>query len=365
MTFAEILEKSSFSKEELITLIGAQGDNQKLLFEKSREIMLKTVGNKVYFRGLIEYSNYCIKDCLYCGIRKSNHNVSRYSIDIKDVIEAAKYAHEKGYGSIVLQAGERTDPQFIATITELITQIKDLSNNQLGITLSLGEQSKETYQAWFNAGAHRYLLRIESSNKELYEKIHPTNSSHNHQTRLNCLQELKNIGYQVGTGIMIGLPFQTFDHLAEDLQFMKEFYIDMVGMGPYIEHEETPLYIEKESLMTQQRRFDITLNMIAILRLMMNDINIAAATALQAIDKMGREKALRIGANIIMPNITPTENRKNYSLYQNKPCIDEGADDCANCITVRIEMAGGEVGINQWGDSKHFSKKQPRIDKKG
>lgn len=365
MTFADILVKTCFSKEEIIRMINAEGDDQKLLFQKSREIMLKAIGNKVYFRGLIEFSNFCVKDCLYCGIRKSNHNISRYTIDVKEVIDAAKYAHEKGYGSIVLQSGERTDTQFINSITNLITQIKALSNNQLGITLSLGEQLKETYQTWFNAGAHRYLLRIESSNRELYEKIHPKNDNHNHQTRLNCLKTLKDIGYQVGTGIMIGLPFQTAEHLAEDLQFMKDFDIDMVGMGPYIEHEETPLYIEKENLIPQQQRFDITLNMIAILRLMMNNINIAATTALQAIDKMGREKALRIGANIIMPNITPTENRKNYSLYQNKPCIDEGADDCANCVTVRIEMAGGEIGYNQWGDSQHFTQKLSSFDKKG
>lgn len=357
MEFADILEKSNFSKEEIIRLIGVEGEEQKMLFQKSREVTLKTIGNKVYFRGLIEFSNYCIKDCLYCGIRKSNHNTNRYTIDVKEVLEAAQFAHTKGYGSIVLQAGERNDTQFINTITNLVKEIKKNSNNELGITLSLGEQTKETYKTWFNAGAHRYLLRIESSNRELYEKIHPQDNDHKYQTRLNCLKALKEIGYQVGTGVMVGLPYQTFSDLADDLLFMKEFDIDMVGMGPYIEHEETPLYTQKENLTPQIQRFNITLNLIAILRLMMTDINIAATTALQAIDKMGREKALRIGANIIMPNITPTENRKNYSLYQNKPCTDESANDCSNCITVRIEMAGGQVGYQQWGDSQHFSKK--------
>ncbi len=355
MNFKNILQKTDFTKEEIIRLISCDGDDRKKLFEKSREIMLANIGNTVYYRGLIEYSNYCIKDCLYCGIRKSNSTVPRYTLDKSDVLKAAEFAHKNGYGSVVLQAGERTDKQFIDNISDLISQIKKESNNELGITISLGEQTKDTYQKWFDAGAHRYLLRIESSNPALYSKIHPDNTNHLHSTRLECLNTLKNIGYQTGTGIMIGLPYQTVDDLANDLLFMKSFDIDMVGMGPYIEHEETPLFEFREQLQPQKARFEQTLNMIATLRLMMPKINIAAATALQAIDKMGREKALKIGANIIMPNITPTSNRKNYALYQNKPCTDEGAEDCSNCLTIRIEMAGGEIGIGKWGDSKHFA----------
>lgn len=358
MSFDEILKKNSFTKDDLICLISCEGIEQKKLFEKSREAMLNNVGNTVYFRGLIEFSNYCIKDCFYCGIRKSNTAVSRYTLDFNDVIEASKFAHKNGYGSVVLQSGERSNSQFVASITALIKQIKTISNNELGITISLGEQTSETYQEWFNAGAHRYLLRIESSNKELYRKIHPNNLTHSHQTRLNCLKSLKSIGYQVGTGIMVGLPFQVIEDLANDLLFMQEFDVDMVGMGPYIEHEETPLYQFKNTLLSQQRRLELTLNMVATLRLMMPKINIAATTALQAIDKMGREKALKIGANIIMPNITPTTNRKNYALYQNKPCTDEDADDCANCLNIRIELAGGEIGSGKWGDSKHYTEKQ-------
>lgn len=357
MSLDHILNKELFTKKDIIRLIGCEGEEQKQLFDKSRDVMLQNIGNTVYFRGLIEFSNYCIKDCFYCGIRKSNHQISRYTLDFTDVIEAAKFAHTKGYGSIVLQSGERRDSDFIDTITNLIQQIKSVSNNELGITISLGEQTNETYQKWFDAGAHRYLLRIESSNKELYNKIHPNNDAHSYDTRLQCLKTLKSIGFQTGTGVMVGIPFQTMDDLADDLLFMKNFDIDMVGMGPYIEHEQTPLYEQRKNLMSQQKRFETTLNMIATLRIMMKDINIAATTALQAIDKMGREKALRIGANIIMPNITPTANRKNYALYQNKPCTDEGADDCSNCINIRIDLAGGKVGVGKWGDSKHFNKK--------
>lgn len=354
MNFEEILNKTNFTKEEVIKLITCEGEERKKLFDKSRQVMLAHIGNTVYYRGLIEYSNYCTKDCLYCGIRKSNTKVSRYTLDKSDVIKAAEFAHKNGYGSIVLQAGERTDAIFVDAITDIIHDIKKMSNNELGITISLGEQSYETYKKWFNAGAHRYLLRIESSNPKLYSQIHPNNTNHLHETRLTCLQSLKQIGYQTGTGIMVGVPFQTMDDLANDLLFMKSFDIDMIGMGPYIEHEETPLYKFSNDLLPQKKRFELTLNMIATLRLMMPEINIAAATALQAIDKMGREKALKIGANIIMPNITPTSNRKNYALYQNKPCTDEGAEDCSNCLTIRIEMAGGEIGTGKWGDSKHF-----------
>ncbi|MRT91343.1 [FeFe] hydrogenase H-cluster radical SAM maturase HydE [Ancylomarina sp. 16SWW S1-10-2] len=354
INFDTLLQKDSFTKDEIVQLLKASGEQEKALFEKSREVKLKHVGNKVYFRGLIEFSNICKKDCLYCGIRASNKMVNRYDIADDQILKAAKFAHEHKYGSLVLQSGERTDTAFIDRITNLLQEIKKLSDNELGITISMGEQTKETYQKWFVAGAHRYLLRIESSNPELYKKIHPNNENHSHATRLKCLKDLQDIGYQTGTGIMIGLPFQTYEDLANDILFMKEFDIDMVGMGPYIEHNQTPLYEYKDSLMSLKDRFRLSLRMIAILRIIMKDINIASATALQAIDPLGREKALKIGANIIMPNITPTQERANYLLYQNKPCIDEGADDCTNCMEARINMADGEIGYDQWGDSLHY-----------
>ncbi len=354
----QILLQDQFSKDDIIQLLQSKGDEEKALFVKSSEIKLENIGRNVHFRGLVEFSNICKKDCLYCGIRAGNSKVNRYDIADEEILKAAKFAHENNYGSLVLQSGERSDDKFIDRIENLLKEIKKLSKNELGITISIGEQTKETYQKWFDAGAHRYLLRIESSNKDLYNKIHPNNEEHSHQTRLKCLKSLQEVGYQTGTGVMIGIPFQTYEDLANDLLFMQKFDIDMVGMGPFIEHDQTPMYEYRDQLMPLQDRFRLTLKMIAVLRIMMKDINIASATALQAIDPLGREKALRIGANIIMPNITPTKERANYLLYQNKPCIDEGADDCTNCMEARINMADGEIGYGEWGDSQHFKNRQ-------
>ena len=209
-----------------------------------------------------------------------------------------------------------------------------------------------------NAGAHRYLLRIESSSRELYHKIHPENEHHEFETRYDCLRTLQDLGYQTGTGVMIGLPFQSIDQLAEDILFMQEFDVDMVGMGPYIEHHDTPLYQYKDQLLPIKERFDLTLKMIATLRIAMKDINIAAATALQAIDPIGREKAVKIGANIIMPNVTPGLFRNDYALYENKPCTDEDPDQCKSCMDVRIQLADGKIGYGEWGDSAHYKKRR-------
>ena len=337
-------------------MLNADEEDRSMLFKKSREITDSLIGNKVHLRGLIEYSNVCIKDCLYCGIRRSNKNTQRYKLSDEDVIQCALYALEHNYGSIAIQSGERTDKLFITKITRLLKEIKKLSNGKLGITLSLGEQTLETYKEWFNAGAHRYLLRIETSNRELYAKIHPNNDLHNFDKRLEALQNIRKAGFQLGTGVMIGLPHQTIENLADDLLFLKALDVDMVGMGPYIEHFETPLIETQNVLIALQERLDLTFKMIATLRILMKDINIVAATALQAIDKMGREKAIRYGANILMPNITPGNFRNNYKLYQDKPCTDENATDCNTCIDVRISMIGSQIGYNEWGDSRHFTK---------
>ena len=239
----------------------------------------------------------------------------------------------------------------------LLKEIKKLSNNELGITLSCGEQTKETYQRWFESGAHRYLLRIEASNRELYYKIHPNTQKHSFEKRLEALSFLKETGYQVGSGVMIGLPFQTFENLADDLLFLKKMDIDMCGMGPYIEHEDTPLYQYRHLLKTKQERFDLALNMIATLRLLMPDINIAAATALQAIDPAGREKALAVGANIIMPNITPAKYRESYLLYEGKPVWKENNGGNTD-PELQMDLKDFEIGYGVWGDSKHFSKRK-------
>ncbi|KOH43145.1 [FeFe] hydrogenase H-cluster radical SAM maturase HydE [Sunxiuqinia dokdonensis] len=353
----DIVLQDTFSKEDLVALLQAEGNDRQLLFEAAYERKIQTIGNKVFFRGLVEFSNICSKDCLYCGIRKSNEKVVRYEASDEEILAACRFAWENRFGSVVLQSGELSSPAFVNRVDRLLRSIKQLSNNELGITLSCGEQSRETYRRWFESGAHRYLLRIESSSPELYAKIHPNNPQHSFEKRLECLRVLKNCGYQAGTGVMIGLPFQTMEQLADDLLFLKKIDVDMVGMGPYIEHEDTPLYAFRNQLKSKQERFDLALKMVAALRLLMPDINIAAATALQAIDPAGREKALKIGANVIMPNLTPCDFRKEYQLYEDKPCLDEDADLCRNCLEARIELAGGEIGYGEWGDSRHFFKR--------
>ncbi|WP_395048466.1 [FeFe] hydrogenase H-cluster radical SAM maturase HydE [Flavobacterium sp.] len=353
--FSKIVNQETFNKQDLISMLNTVGDEQALLYQKSRAVKDYYIGNTVHLRGLIEYSNVCIKDCLYCGIRKSNKNTQRYTLSDEDVFQCALYALENNYGSIAIQAGERTDQLYISKITSLLKEIKKLSNGKLGITLSLGEQTLDTYKEWFDAGAHRYLLRIETSNRELYSKIHPNNRLHNFDKRIEALQNIRKVGFQLGTGVMIGLPHQTIENLADDLLFLKAMDVDMVGMGPYIEHQDTPLHEMNHLLKSRQERLDLTIKMIATLRILMKDINIVGATALQAIDKMGREKAIRYGANILMPNITPGNFRKKYKLYEDKPCTDENSVDCNNCIDARMSLIGSRIGYNEWGDSRHFT----------
>jgi biotin synthase len=353
-TFELLINQSEFSKADIVTMLQATGEQQKMLFAKAKAIKEEEIGKKVYYRGLVEFSNICQKNCFYCGIRHDNANVERFNLTDDQIVAAAMFAYQSRYGSFVMQGGEINSPLFTNRIEHLLKTIKQKTNGELGITLSLGEQSAETYQRWFNAGGHRYLLRIESSNRALYENIHPLDGKHSYEARLNCLKTLKSIGYQTGTGVMIGLPYQTIDHLADDIIFMRDFDVDMVGMGPYIEHPDTPLGRHNETLLSLKERFNLSLRMIATLRVVMRDINIAAATALQAIDPIGREKAVKVGANIIMPNITPGQYRNQYKLYNNKPCIDEEPQDCVQCLDVRIKLADAYIGYGEWGDSKHF-----------
>lgn len=354
----QILTQSQFSKNDLTQLLAADEPQRQLIFAKAAEIKEQYVGKKVFYRGLIEFSNLCGKNCYYCGIRAGNQNTHRYEVTPDEVLQAARYAYENKFGSIVIQAGERSDKSFVNRISEILQEVRKMSHGELGITLSLGEQTEETYRQWFESGAHRYLLRIEVSNPGLYGKYHPNDKKHDYQKRIDCLHLLRKVGYQVGTGVMIGLPFQELNDLADDLIFFRDFDIDMVGMGPYIEHEHTPLFEFKDQLLPRTDRFYLSLKMVAILRIMMKDINIAATTAMQAIDPMGREKAIKVGANIIMPNLTPTNYREDYLLYEDKPCTDEDAEECKRCLEARIHMAGGQIGYGEWGDSEHFKKRK-------
>lgn len=325
------------------------------LFAEAYRVKKETVGECVYLRGLVEISNICRKNCLYCGIRRDNSSTGRYELDSAGVMEAAGFAAAEGYGSLVIQGGERTDRKFIDKITELLVEIK--RKWPLGITLSLGEQPEEVYREWFEAGAHRYLLRIESSTRELYEKIHPVDSVHSFGTRLRALENLRKCGYQVGTGVMIGLPFQNAAHLADDLLFFRSMDIDMCGMGPYLEHSETPLYAYRNLIPSRERRLELSLKMVALLRLLMPDINIAATTAMQVLAPDGRERAIMAGANVLMPNLTLPEVREEYQIYQDKPGVGEDAALSSSSTEERLRKMKIPIGYGRWGDSLHFSKR--------
>lgn len=360
MTIQNILNKDILNKEDLLYLMKVEDKKDlELIFKKAYEIKENEIGKKVYYRGLIEFSNYCIKNCLYCGIRKDNKDVERFQMSKDEILEGAKWIFENNYGSIVLQAGERQDSEFVNFVEDILKEIKKLSNNKLGITISLGEQSFETYKRWFDAGAHRYLLRIESSNKEIYRSLHPTDNKHEYHTRLECLKALKKIGYQVGTGVMIGLPNQREEDLVNDILLYKELDIDMIGMGPYIISDNTPMgETYKDNILSKEKRVELSLKMIALSRILLKDVNIAATTALQGLDKMGREKGLKAGANILMPITTIEKHRAKYQLYNDKPCIDDNAEQCKKCLAGRVASVGDAIAYGEWGDSIHYKKRQ-------
>jgi len=345
------MEKETYiSKENLIYFLSLKSEKKNnSLFKKAKALTEKIYKNIVYFRGIIEISNVCEKNCFYCGLRK-DQKIKRYTMTKNQIINCAKFCCQNNLGSILLQSGEVITSQRIEFLIDVIKTIKKKFN--LGITLSLGELSKESLKDLFISGAHRYLLRIETSNKKLYNKIHP--KDHSFENRLNTLEHLKSIGFQIGTGVMIGLPFQTYEDLANDLLFFKKIDIDMLGMGPYVPHEKTPLFKETINL---PNTFELSLKMIALARLLLKDINIAAATALQTFNFKGREKALLCGANILMPIITPKNLRKHYSLYPNKPCLAETKETCLSCLKTRLTSIDRKIGYNKFGDSKHFFKR--------
>lgn len=341
---------------------------------------MNSFSKKVYLRGLIEISNRCRKNCLYCGIRCGNASVRRYELSDKQILDEAQFALDAGYGSIVLQGGEQTDSAYVERITRLIKEIKQLRPQgsirgegipsallpPLGITLSLGEQLKEVYKEWHGAGAHRYLLRIEASDRELYEKIHPSETPaekkiHSYDTRLQALYDLKSIGYITGSGVMIGLPFQNWQNLEHDLAFFKELEVDMVGMGPYIPHNDTPLGqllfsranvagMGEFAYMSNEEKLALSIEMIARLRKSMPHINIAATTALQVLAPDGRERAVQAGANVIMPNITEKGVRGDYQLYQGKPGVNDDAVATKRQLEKNLAEIGVAIGWGEIGD---------------
>lgn len=319
----------SLDKDEIIALLANEEINQEL-FSAADRVREKYVGNEVHLRGLIEFSNICSKNCFYCGLRRDNKNVQRYRLEPDVIIDFAKKAASYGYKTFVLQSGEGN----IYTLDEMLFIISELKKFDVAITLSIGEKTEEEYKAYKDAGADRFLLRIETTDKELYKKLHPNMS---HENRINCLKTIKKLGFETGTGCLIGLPEQTLESLADDILFFKELGADMIGVGPFIPNEDTPLKDEKVG------SFELALKVMAITRLLLPDINIPATTAMETLNPEGRLIALQSGANVVMPNVTEGEYRALYKLYPGKICVNDSPAHCRGCITGKIHSIGRTV----------------------
>lgn len=318
-------------------------DIKKELFRLAREARNRYYYKSVYLRGLIEFSNYCKQDCLYCGLRRSNLTADRYRLTDEEILECAAEGYELGYRSFVLQSGE----DFRFTEERMADIVRSLKRHfpDTAVTLSIGERSEACYRAWFEAGADRYLLRHETASRSLYKSLHPGMSYDN---RINCLHVLKKIGYQVGAGFMVGLPGQTYEHLAEDLLFLKQLEPEMIGIGPFIPHSATPLADAAGGTVED------TLVMIAMARLFVPEALMPATTAMGTLDPLGREKAFSAGANVVMPILSPLKVRKKYALYENKICQGDEPAHCRSCIEMRIAISGYTAELSR-GDHCRFS----------
>ena len=356
-TIDELLRRSPLERPDIVRLLGVQGDEMKALLDYALAVKLRHLDNNIHLRGLVEYSNGCRKSCMYCGLRAQNSKVVRYTVPDEEVLQCARIALEQGYGSMALQSGERTDREFVDGVERVVRAIKKLSDGRLGITLSCGEQTEETYRRWFEAGAHRYLLRIESSTRELYYTIHPDTPEHSFEHRLECIDTLMRIGYQTGTGVMVGLPGQTLEHLADDLLFFRRKDVAMVGLGPFIPHPDTPLWALRDQIPSNEERINLTLKVIAVLRIMMPEINMVSATANQLLDPQGRERAVLAGANVVMPNLTPQRFREEYLIYPDKANVGDRPDEAYQNLAKRMNAVGHNILYNEWGDSVAFTKR--------
>lgn len=318
-----------FSKKEIIDLLKDDTQNQ-WLFSYADKVRKQYVGDKVHLRGLIEFSNICKCHCKYCGLRCENKTVERYRIMPDDIMLHAQRAVEMGYKTIVLQSGE--DSYFTRDVMcKLIENIKTLD---VALTLSIGEKSYDDLKAYKQSGADRYLIRIETTDKNLYKKMHPYMDF---EKRRQCLKDLKKLGYETGSGCLVGLPEQTVESLADDILFFKELDADMIGIGPFIPHPDTPL---KDCA---QGNFILALKVMAIVRIMLKNINIPATTAMETLNPNGRLIALQSGANVVMPNVTSTEYRAKYEIYPDKICINDQPSKCRNCIETKIKSIGREI----------------------
>ena len=309
----------------------------------AREQAKKIFGNKIYVRGLIEISNYCKNNCFYCGIRRGNTSVERYRLTKEQILACAEEGYALGFRTFVLQGGEDaafTDVWMCDVISQLRENFPDCA-----ITLSLGERTRESYQAMYDAGANRYLLRHETADKYHYEKLHPEEMSFEH--RMECLRILKDIGYQVGCGFMVGSPGQTIASLVKDMELITELQPEMVGIGPFVPHHATPFAKEEQGTVRQ------TLYLLSLIRILKPNVLLPATTSLGTIDPRGREKGILAGANVLMPNLSPTAVRKQYELYDNKICTGDEAAECRNCLENRVKAIGYELVVDR-GDAPNF-----------
>lgn len=326
------------NKDELIDILSDNSKNE-WLFKEADRIRHENVGDEVHLRGLIEFSNICKRQCKYCGLRSANKEIERYRILKDEIISLSKNAVKLGYKTIVLQSGE-DDYYDTDKMCEIIREIKKLD---VALTLSIGEKTYDEYKAFKEGGADRYLLRIETTDENLYKNMHPNAS---YENRVECLYNLKKLGFETGTGCLVGLPEQTIESLANDILFFKKLDADMIGIGPFIPHKETPL---KD---VSKGDFWLALKVMALTRINMPDINIPATTAMETLNPNGRIIALQSGANVVMPNVTSTEYRAKYEIYPNKICLGDAPEQCRGCIEGKIRSIGRTIS-----SEKGFRKK--------
>ncbi|MBQ8826236.1 MAG: [Oscillospiraceae bacterium] len=326
------------SEEEFVFLIeNRTPEATEYLFEKARAIRHKYYGNKVYIRGLIEFTNYCKNNCLYCGIRRSNKNAQRYRLTKEQILSCCEQGYALGFRTFVLQGGEDpfyTDDMIVDTVTDIKKNYPDCA-----VTLSIGEKSRKSYEKYFKAGADRFLLRHETADGEHYSKLHPSELTA--ENRQRCLFDLKDTGFQTGSGFMVGSPFQTAENLAQDMLFLHRLQPQMVGIGPFIPHHDTPFAQEKAGTL------ELTLFMLGLLRLMLPSALLPSTTALGTIAPDGREKGILAGANVVMPNLSPSDVRKKYLLYDNKICTGDEAAECRMCLERRMNGIGYEIAVDR------------------
>lgn len=325
---------SMLTKEEWVALIESRNEGvAAYLFEKARKCQYQYYGNRIYTRGLIEFTNYCKNDCKYCGIRRSNGRAERYRLTEEEILSCCENGYGLGFRTFVLQGGE--DPYFTdEKICHLLKRIKE-KYPDCALTLSIGEKSRQSYQAYFDAGADRYLLRHETADEKHYSSLHPPELSL--QNRIRCLYDLKEIGYQTGCGFMVGSPGQTTESIYKDLQFIRQFLPHMVGIGPFIPQKDTPYGKEPAGSL------QMTLKLLSIIRLIHPHVLLPSTTALGTIHPKGRELGILAGANVVMPNLSPVTVRKKYALYDNKICTGDEAAECRQCMEKRMEAVGYHI----------------------